>query len=162
MHMNEWLLAGVAFGAGVVCLGIFLGCGGLFLLGLIGMAIKQAPPPTMSNGWGLGSGPLRGKGKDTVEVSKNTVEVSKNYGEGKTIEVLDRAVLSESDNRAERWYRIETDQGWRLLTFAEVQDAWSLLVNGASQAALDLLLAQLAMESGPTSWPCRVRRGCRP
>jgi hypothetical protein len=83
-----------------------------------------------AGGWGFGSGPGPGKGEKTVEVSKNDGNGKKNGGEIKTpagatmrIEVLGRAALSESDIRAERWYRIETDQGWRLLTFAEIKEA---------------------------------------
>lgn len=83
-----------------------------------------------AGGWGLGSGPGQGEGEKAAEVSKKDGDGKKNDGENKTptdetmrIEVLGRGALSESDIRAERWYRIETDEGWRLLTFAEVKEA---------------------------------------
>lgn len=82
-----------------------------------------------AGGWGLGSGPGKGEGEKAVEVSKQDGEGKKN-GETRTpadetmrIEVLGRATVSESDIQAERWYRIDTDEGSRLLTFAEVKEA---------------------------------------
>jgi hypothetical protein len=80
-----------------------------------------------AGGWGLGSGPGQGEGEKTVQVSKND---KKNRGESKTpagetmrIEVLGLAALSKSDIGAERWYRIENGEGWRLLTFSEIKQA---------------------------------------
>jgi hypothetical protein len=82
-----------------------------------------------AGGWGLGSGPGQGEGEKTVEVGKKNSEGKKNGGEAKTlagetmrIEVLGRATLSEADIQAGRWYRIDTDEGSRLLTFKEVQE----------------------------------------
>lgn len=82
-----------------------------------------------AGGWGLGSGPGKGDGDKAVEVRKQEGDGKKN-GEARTptdetmrIEVLGNATLSESDIHAERWYRIDTDEGSRLLTFAEVKEA---------------------------------------
>ena len=81
-------------------------------------------------GWGLGSGPGQGEGEKTVEVSKQNGEDKKNAhetkapaGETMRIEVLGNAALSQADIQAERWYRIETDEGSQLLTFKEIQEA---------------------------------------
>lgn len=83
-----------------------------------------------AGGWGLGSGPGSGQGEKIAEISKKGDREKENGNESKApttesmrIEVLGRAALSESDVRAERWYRIETGQGWRLRTFAEIKEA---------------------------------------
>lgn len=83
-----------------------------------------------AGGWGLGSGPGQGEGQKRAEVGKQDGESKKNTGTKAThaaetmrIEVLGRATLSESDLEAERWYRLDTDEGSRLLTFAEVKAA---------------------------------------
>jgi hypothetical protein len=81
-------------------------------------------------GWGLGSGPGQGEREKTVEIGKNDNDGHKNErvqetpaGETLRIEVLGSAALPEADVRAERWYRLETAEGPRLLTFAEVKEA---------------------------------------
>lgn len=83
-----------------------------------------------AGGWGLGSGPGAGQGEKIAEISKKDDREKDNGSESKApanesmrIEVLGRAALSESDLRAERWYRIETGEGWRLRTFAEIKEA---------------------------------------
>jgi hypothetical protein len=74
-------------------------------------------------GLGLGSGEGQGEGKKTVEISKKDGGTTGTpSGESMQIVVLGRANLTESDIRAERWYRIETADGPRMLTFAEVKD----------------------------------------
>jgi hypothetical protein len=81
-------------------------------------------------GWGLGSGAGKDGGEKTTEVAKKDGEGAKGDGEAKTpaeetlrIEVLGNAALAEQDIRAGQWYRIETKEGLRLLTFGKVQDA---------------------------------------
>ncbi len=79
-------------------------------------------------GWGFGSGSGKGESEKTVEVGKKD-DASKNGdgdketppGETFRIEVLGSAALPEADVQAERWYRIEAEEGPRLLTFAEVK-----------------------------------------
>lgn len=83
-----------------------------------------------AGGWGLGSGPGQGESEKTVEVGKKDSDGQQNErvqmtpeGETLRIEVLGRAALPEADVRAERWYRLETAEGPRALTFAEVKEA---------------------------------------
>ena len=80
-------------------------------------------------GW-FGSGPGKGNDQKTTEVVKKDGEGKKATDDGKApdtetmrIEVLGRAVLPKGDIDKERWYRVETEEGSRLLTFAEVKEA---------------------------------------
>jgi hypothetical protein len=73
-------------------------------------------------GMGLGSRESKGEGAKTVEISKNSEPTEALDGETLRIEVLGRHALSEQDRRAEHWYRIETTEGPRLLTFAEIKE----------------------------------------
>lgn len=77
-----------------------------------------------AGGLGLGSGEGQGEGKKTLGTDKKdggTTETPS--GELMQIVVLGRANLSESQIKAERWYRIETAEGPRMLTFEEVKRA---------------------------------------
>ncbi len=81
-------------------------------------------------GWGFGSGSGKGEGENTVEVGKKDEQSKSGDGDKQTppgetfrIEVLGSAALPEADIQAERWYRIETEEEPRLLTFADVKAA---------------------------------------
>ncbi len=77
-----------------------------------------------TGGLGFGSGEGQGEGKKTVESGKKDGGATETpSGESMQIVVLGRANLSESDIKAERWYRIETTEGPRMLTFVEVKRA---------------------------------------
>jgi hypothetical protein len=77
-----------------------------------------------TGGMGFGSGTGQGDGKKTAESGKkNGGSAETPSGQTLHIEVLGRAALPESDIQAERWYRIETKEGPRLLTFAEIKEA---------------------------------------
>jgi hypothetical protein len=77
-----------------------------------------------SGGLGLGTGAGKGEGQKAAEIDKKNKGTAEAAGEQTLrIEVLGRDALSESDIRAERWYRIETAQGPRLLTFAQIKEA---------------------------------------
>ncbi len=78
-------------------------------------------------GWGFGSG--SGSGAKTTEVAKKDGEGKKTNGETKApaaetlrIEVLGQGSLQKQDANASRFYRIDTGDGQRLLTFAEVKE----------------------------------------
>jgi hypothetical protein len=95
-------------------------CGWIVALWLFG---GGGPGIGGSGGMGFGSGTGQGEGKKTAESGK------KNGGTAQTpsdqtlrIEVLGRAALTDADIREERWYRIETSEGPRLLTFAEIKE----------------------------------------
>jgi hypothetical protein len=77
-----------------------------------------------TGGLGFGSGEGQGEGKKAVETQKkNGGTTEAPSGESMQIVVLGRANLTESDIRAERWYRIETAEAPRMLTFEEVRRA---------------------------------------
>lgn len=77
-----------------------------------------------TGGMGFGSGSGEGDGEKAIEIGKKHGDAARtSAGESLVIEVLGRANLGESDIREERWYRIETTEGPRLLTFAEVKRA---------------------------------------
>lgn len=77
-----------------------------------------------TGGMGLGSGAGVGDGEKTIQIGrKNGGDEKASAGESLRIEVLGRTNLGESQIREERWYRIETTEGPRLLTFAEVKRA---------------------------------------
>ncbi|MHB1425805.1 MAG: hypothetical protein ACYC3I_21780 [Gemmataceae bacterium] len=83
-----------------------------------------------TGGWGFGSGAGKGDGKKTEEIDKKDSGGKSNSDSKQTpgaeslrIEVLGHAALGEQDIRAERWYRIETTEGPRLLTFSDVKEA---------------------------------------
>jgi hypothetical protein len=96
-------------------------CGWLVALWLFG---GGGPGIGGTGGMGFGSGTGQGDGKKTVEVGKkNGGTADTPSGQTLRIEVLGCAALAESDIRAEHWYRIETAEGPRLLTFAEVKEA---------------------------------------
>jgi len=77
-----------------------------------------------TGGTGFGSGAGQGEGKKIVESDKkNGGTIGVSAEESLRIEVLGRVNLTESDIRAERWYRIETAEGSRLLSFDEVKRA---------------------------------------
>jgi hypothetical protein len=95
----------------------------------VGLSGKDGWHIGWPGGAGPGSGSRQGAAENAVEVGKKNSEGKKNGGEAKTlagetmrIEVLGRATLSEADIQAGRWYRIDTDEGSRLLTFKEVQE----------------------------------------
>ncbi|GEM_PF-2979015 len=73
---------------------------------------------------GLGFGGGAGQANDAkpAETSKEKSIPPQTPDTTLRIEVLGRDALSESDFRAERWYRLETAEGPRLLTFAEIKD----------------------------------------
>lgn len=80
-----------------------------------------------TGGWGFGS--RKGNGQENTEVVKKDGESRKTADDGKApatdalrIEVLGRAVLPKADIDGERWYRVETEDGSRLLTFADVKE----------------------------------------
>jgi hypothetical protein len=80
----------------------------------------------IGGGW-LGSG--TGEGEKTTQVAKKDGEVKKTNGEAKApaaetlrIEVLGKGSLTKPDVDASRYYRIDTGEGPRLLTFAEVKE----------------------------------------
>ncbi|MGH7169758.1 MAG: hypothetical protein ACRELG_05715 [Gemmataceae bacterium] len=118
--LPPWTVLMVRVLSGVICgwfvyLGLFSGGGS----GIGGPGGGQS-----------GSGPGQSGGEKPIEVTKKNGDDRKNGGEAKTaagetlrIEVLGSATLSESAIQAERWYRIDTDDGSRLLTFAEVKEA---------------------------------------
>jgi hypothetical protein len=102
-------------------------CGWLVALWLFG---GGGPGIGGMGGWFSGGGADTGNGEKAGEVSKKDSDGKMSdgtkqmqAGETLRIEVLGRAALSEPDIRAERWYRIETAEGPRLLTFAEVKEA---------------------------------------
>lgn len=75
-----------------------------------------------TGGMGLGAGKGDGNGEKAVEIGKNHGSADRTSAdESLRIEVLGRTNLGESQIREERWYRIETTEGPRLLTFAEVK-----------------------------------------
>ena len=77
-----------------------------------------------TGGLGFGSGEGQGEGKKTGDTGKKSGSTTETpSGESMQIFVLGRANLSESDIKAERWYRIETAEGPRMLTFEEVKRA---------------------------------------
>jgi hypothetical protein len=77
-----------------------------------------------TGGMGFGSGTGEGDGEKTIQIGKTNGDAAKtSAGELVRIEVLGRTNLGESDIREERWYRIETTEGPRLLTFDEVKKA---------------------------------------
>lgn len=77
-----------------------------------------------TGGWGLGAGTGRGDGEKIVEIDKKKGGSAQTLdGESLRIEVLGRAGLSEADVQAERWYRIETPEGPRLLNLAGIKEA---------------------------------------
>jgi hypothetical protein len=78
-------------------------------------------------GFGLGSGP--DSGAKTTEVAKKEGEGKKINGETKTpaaetlrIEVLGKDPLQKQDVDASRFYRIDSGDGPRLLTFEEIKE----------------------------------------
>jgi hypothetical protein len=86
-----------------------------------------------TGGWGFGSGPGKGDGEKTTEVARKDSDSTKTSGEAVVpaadtlrIEVLGRAVLPKEDIDMQRWYRIDTEEKPRLMTFAEVKET----VNG--------------------------------
>lgn len=102
-------------------------CGWLVALWLFG---GGGPGIGGTGGWGLGAGAGKGDSERATEPAKKDGDGNRRDGAKQTpademlrIEVLGRAPLSESDIRAERWYRIEKADGPRLLTFAEVKEA---------------------------------------
>jgi hypothetical protein len=81
-------------------------------------------------GWSLGSGPGKGEGEKTTEIAKKDGEGKATPRDGQTpaaetlrIEVLGKASLSKADADASRYYRIDTGDGPRFLTFEEVKGA---------------------------------------
>jgi hypothetical protein len=96
-------------------------CGWLVALWLFG---GGGPGIGGTGGMGLGSPTGEGNGEKTIEIGKKNNGAAKtSVGESLVIEVLGRAHLTESQIREERWYRIETTDGPRMLTFAEVKRA---------------------------------------
>lgn len=100
-------------------------CGWLVALWLFG---GGGPGIGGSGGWGFGSG--KDNGARLEDAAKKDGDGRGQDGARQTssdetlrIEVLGNAVLSESDRRAERWYRLETAKDLILLTFAEVKEA---------------------------------------
>ncbi len=109
----RWSVQTIRLLGGVICAWLVA----LWLFGGGGSGIGGA------GGLGFGSGEGQGEGKktgDTGKTSGRTPEAPS--GESMQIVVLGRANLSESDIKAERWYRIETTEGPRMLTFAEVKE----------------------------------------
>jgi hypothetical protein len=77
-----------------------------------------------SGGLGFGSGEGQGEGKKRMETTKrNAGRAETPSDELMQIVVLGRANLTEYQIKAERWYRIETGEGPRMLTFEEVKRA---------------------------------------
>lgn len=83
-----------------------------------------------SGGWGFGSGSGKGEGEKTTPVVAKTKDDKKNEGDKETprgetlrIEVLSRAALSPGDIAAERWYRLDTVGGPRLMALGQIKDA---------------------------------------
>lgn len=81
-----------------------------------------------SGGWGIGSG--SGKGDTSAETANKNSATHKGDGETKAaageilrIEVLGKSALKKSDIDGSRYYRIDTGDGARLLTFADIKDA---------------------------------------
>lgn len=96
-------------------------CGWLVALWLFG---GGGPGIGGTGGMGLGSPTGEGNGEKTIEIGKKNGSADKtSAGESLVIEVLGRTHLTESQIREERWYRIETTEGPRMLTFAEVKRA---------------------------------------
>lgn len=110
----RWSVMMVRMLGGVICGWLVA----LWLFGGGGSGIGGA------GGWGFGSGTGEGDGEKAVEVGKKNGDAAKtSAGESLVIEVLGRTNLRESEIREERWYRIETTEGPRMLTFAEVKKA---------------------------------------
>lgn len=83
-----------------------------------------------TGGWGFGSGLGKGERMKFEDAPKKDGDGRSNEGarpspSGETlrIEVLGNAALSESDRKAERWYRIEAATDAHLLTFAGIKEA---------------------------------------
>jgi hypothetical protein len=109
----RWSVQTVRLLGGVICAWLVA----LWLFGGGGSGIGGA------GGLGLGSGEGHGEGKKSVETNKKNGSTTETpSGETMQIVVLGRANLTESDINAERWYRIETAEGPRMLTFAEVKE----------------------------------------
>lgn len=108
----RWSVQTVRLLGGVICAWLVA----LWLFGGGGSGIGGG------GGLGFGSGAGHGEGKKTVETrKKNGGAAETPSDESLRIVVLGRANLSESDIKAERWYRIETVEGPRMLTFEEVK-----------------------------------------
>lgn len=110
----RWTVQTVRVLGGVICAWLVA----LWLFGSGGSGIGG------TGGLGFGTGEGQGEGKKTGQTGK------KNGGTAETpsddslrIVVLGRANLSESEIKAERWYRVETVDGPRMLTFAEIKRA---------------------------------------
>lgn len=109
-------------------------CGWLVALWLFG---GGGPGIGGSGGWGIGSGSGKGEGEKAVESDKQNDAGHKRDGETKApageilrIEVLGNGALKKQDIDASRYYRIETGDGSRLLTFAEVKNKIKELQRG--------------------------------
>lgn len=110
----RWSVQTVRLLGGVICAWLVA----LWLFGGGGSGIGGA------GGMGFGPGEGKGDGERTVETgTKAGRPADTTSADSLGIVVLGRAALAESDIRAERWYRIETTEGPRLLTFAEVKEA---------------------------------------
>jgi hypothetical protein len=77
-----------------------------------------------SGGLGFGSGEGQGDGEKIVgNAKKNGSRAETPSDESMQIVVLGRANLTEDQIKAKSWYRIETGEGPRMLTFEEVKRA---------------------------------------
>lgn len=81
-----------------------------------------------SGGMGFGSGAGNSAKEKTIATHEKDQQEKQSPTENQTpddetlrIEVLGNDALSEEDIRAERWYRIATNEGRQVLTFAEVK-----------------------------------------
>jgi hypothetical protein len=102
-------LLGGGIGAGLAALWLFGGGG---------------PGIGGTGGMGFGSGISQGSSAKTEEVGKKDDTILETLvDQTLRIEVLGNAALTEPDIQAKRHYRIETAEGPRLLTFAEIRAA---------------------------------------
>lgn len=75
-----------------------------------------------TGGLGFGSGTGQGEGQKTGETGKKNDSTAETpNGEPLRIVVLGRANLTEAQEKSERWYRLETTEGPRMLTFVELK-----------------------------------------
>jgi hypothetical protein len=102
-------------------------CGWLVALWLFG---GGGPGIGGMGGWGFGSGPGKGEGQKTTEVAKKDKDGKKDNADSKSpaaetlrIEVLGGDALKKQDLDVSRCYRIDSGEGTRLLTFAEIKEA---------------------------------------
>ncbi|HZV05479.1 MAG TPA: hypothetical protein VE999_10380 [Gemmataceae bacterium] len=101
-------------------------CGWLVALWLFG---GGGPGIGGAGGWGFGTGSGQGNRKQETELGKKNKdgkesEITKQVSprESLRIEVLGKDALPEPDIVAERWYRIETGDGERLVAFDDVKE----------------------------------------